>query len=149
MARKVVGVGSVGTRAWVFLFVGREGKDPLVLQAKQAQASVLEPYLGTSEFENHGERVVRGQWLSQAASDISLSWQRSEGLDGNDHDFYVRQLWDWKASADLSTLSESGLHAYTRAWKPNPDAGFSTRQKGFEPLTFGSVDAHLPSGMAR
>ena len=115
MARKVVGVGSVGTRAWVFLLVGREGKDPLVLQAKQAQASVLEPYLGTSEFENHGERVVRGQWISQAASDIFLSWQRSEGLDGNEYDFYVRQLWDWKASADLATLSESGLHAYTRA----------------------------------
>src|SRR5205085_3426676 len=78
MARKVVGVGSVGTRAWVFLLVGREGRDPLVLQAKQAQASVLEPYLGRSEFENHGERVVRGQWISQAASDIFLSWQRSE-----------------------------------------------------------------------
>jgi uncharacterized protein (DUF2252 family) len=115
MARKVVGVGSVGTRATVFLLVGREGRDPLVLQAKQAQASVLEPYLGRSEFENHGERVVRGQWISQAASDIFLSWQRSEGLDGNEHDFYVRQLWDWKASADLSTLSEAGLRAYTRA----------------------------------
>jgi uncharacterized protein (DUF2252 family) len=115
MARKVVGVGSVGTRAWVFLLVGREGKDPLVLQAKQAQASVLEPYLGASEFENHGERVVRGQRISQAASDIFLSWQRSEGLDGKEHDFYVRQLWDWKASADLATLTEAGLHAYTRA----------------------------------
>jgi uncharacterized protein (DUF2252 family) len=115
MARKVVGVGSVGTRAWVFLLVGREGKDPLVLQAKQAQASVLEPHLGASEFQNHGERVVRGQWISQAASDVFLSWQRSEGLDGHEHDFYVRQLWDWKASADLSTLTESGLHAYTRA----------------------------------
>ena len=115
MARKVVGVGSVGTRAWVFLFVGREGKDPLVLQAKEAQASVLEPYLGGSEFENHGERVVRGQWISQAASDIFLSWQRSEDVDGSEHDFYLRQLWDWKASADLSTRSASGLHAYTRA----------------------------------
>ncbi len=115
MARKVVGVGSVGTRAWVFLLVGREGKDPLVLQAKEAQVSVLEPHLGASEFENHGERVVRGQRISQAASDIFLGWQRSEGLDGEEHDFYVRQLWDWKASADLSTLSESGLHAYTRA----------------------------------
>ncbi len=115
MARKVVGVGSVGTRAWVFLLVGREGKDPLVLQAKEAQASVLEPYLGASEFENHGERVVRGQRMSQAASDIFLSWQRSEGLDGEEHDFYVRQLWDWKASADLSALAEAGLHAYTRA----------------------------------
>jgi len=115
MARKVVGVGSVGTRAWVFLFVGRDGKDPLVLQAKEAQASVLEPYVGVSEFQNHGERVVRGQRISHAASDIFLSWQRSMGLDGVEHDFYVRQLWDWKASIDLSTMSESGLHAYTRA----------------------------------
>ncbi len=115
MARKVVGVGSVGTRAWVFLLVGREGKDPLVLQAKEAQASVLAPYLGVSEFENHGERVVRGQRISHAASDIFLGWQRSEGLDGKEHDFYVRQLWDWKASADLSTMTKSGLHAYTRA----------------------------------
>jgi len=115
MARKVVGVGSVGTRAWVFLLVGRGGKDPLVLQAKQAQASVLEPYLGASEFENHGERVVRGQRISMVAGDVFLSWQRSRGLDGELHDFYVRQLWDWKASADLATLSEAGLHAYTRA----------------------------------
>jgi uncharacterized protein (DUF2252 family) len=115
MARKVVGVGSVGTRAWVFLLVGRDGKDPLVLQAKEAQASVLEPYLGASEFQNHGERVVRGQRISHAASDIFLSWQRSMGLDGMEHDFYVRQLWDWKASIDLSRMSESGLHAYTRA----------------------------------
>ncbi len=115
MARKVVGVGSVGTRAWVLLFAGREGKDPLVLQMKEAQASVLEPYLGASEFENHGERVVRGQRLSQAAIDVFLGWQRSLGLDGKEHDFYLRQLWDWKASVDLSTMSESGLHAYTRA----------------------------------
>jgi uncharacterized protein (DUF2252 family) len=115
LARKVVGIGSVGTRAWVFLLVGRKGKDPLVLQAKEAQASVLEPHLGRSEFENHGERVVRGQRISQAASDIFLSWQRSVELDGKPHDFYVRQLWDWKASADLSTMNEAGLHAYTRA----------------------------------
>jgi uncharacterized protein (DUF2252 family) len=115
MARKVVGVGSVGTRAWVFLFVGRGGQDPLVLQAKEAQASVLEPYLGASEYENHGERVVRGQRMAQAAIDLFLSWQQSEGLDGHEHDFYVRQLWDWKASLDLSTLTYWGLHAYTRA----------------------------------
>jgi uncharacterized protein (DUF2252 family) len=115
MARKVVGVGSVGTRAWVFLLVGRGGRDPLVLQAKEAQRSVLEPYLGESEFENSGERVVRGQQISQAVSDVFLGWQRSKGLDGREHDFYVRQLWDWKASADLSALSLSGLHAYSRA----------------------------------
>ena len=115
MARKVVGVGSVGTRAWVFLLVGRGGKDPLVLQAKEAQPSVLEPYIGASEFHNHGERVVRGQRMAQAAIDLFLSWQRSAGLDGKEHDFYVRQLWDWKASVDLSTMSYWGLHAYTRA----------------------------------
>jgi uncharacterized protein (DUF2252 family) len=115
MARKVVGVGSVGTRATVLLLVGRDGRDPLVLQAKEAQASVLEPYLGASEFQNHGERVVRGQRISHAASDIFLSWTRGMGPDGKEYDFYVRQLWDWKASMDLSTMSESGLHAYTRA----------------------------------
>jgi hypothetical protein len=82
---------------------------------KEARASVLEPHLGASEFENHGERVVRGQRLSQAAIDVFLGWQRSLGLDGVEHDFYIRQLWDWKASIDLSTMSESGLHAYTRA----------------------------------
>jgi len=115
MARKVVGVGSVGTRAWILLFVGRGGQDPLVLQMKEAQSSVLEPYLGSSEFENHGERVVRGQRLSQAAIDLFLGWQRSVGLDGKEHDFYIRQLWDWKASIDLSRMTYSGLRAYTRA----------------------------------
>jgi uncharacterized protein (DUF2252 family) len=115
MARKVVGVGSVGTRAWVLLFAGRSGRDPLVLQMKEAQPSVLEPYLGRSEFENHGERVVRGQRLSQAAIDVFLGWQRSVGLDGKEHDFYIRQLWDWKASIDLSRMTYSGLHAYTSA----------------------------------
>ena len=115
MARKVVGVGSVGTRAWVLLFVSRGAGDPLVLQAKEAAASVLEPHLGASEYGNHGERVVRGQRMMQAATDIFLGWQRSLGLDGRERDFYVRQLWDWKASADLSRLSERGLVTYTRA----------------------------------
>ena len=115
MARKVVGVGSVGTRAWVILLVGRGGQDPLVLQAKEAQASVLEPHLGPSEYDNHGERVVRGQRMMLAATDIFLGWQRSIGLDGLEHDYYVRQLWDWKASADLSRMTERGLSTYTRA----------------------------------
>ena len=115
MARKVVGIGSVGTRAWIFLLVGRDGLDPLVLQAKEANASVLEPYFGASEFQNHGERVVRGQRISHAATDIFLSWQRSTGLEGHEHDFYFRQLWDWKASMDLSALSLKGMHSYTGA----------------------------------
>jgi uncharacterized protein (DUF2252 family) len=115
MARKVVGVGSVGTRAWVCLLVGRDGQDALVLQAKEAQASVLEPYLGASEYANDGERVVRGQRMMQAATDIFLGWQRSTGLDGVERDYYVRQLWDWKASADLSRMTEYGLLTYTRA----------------------------------
>ena len=82
MARKVVGVGSVGTRAWIVLMLGRDGDDPLFLQAKEAQASVLEPYLGKSAFNNHGQRVVEGQRLMQSASDILLGWLRTTGLDG-------------------------------------------------------------------
>lgn len=86
-----------------------------MLQAKEAQASVLEPYLGRSEYDTHGERVVRGQRMMQAATDIFLSWQRSPSLDGVERDYYVRQLWDWKASADLSRMTEWGLTTYTRA----------------------------------
>ena len=115
MARKVVGVGSVGTRAWVILLVGRGGQDAVMLQAKEAQTSVLEPHLGISEYDTHGERVVRGQRMMQAATDIFLSWQRSLDLEGVERDFYVRQLWDWKASADLSRMTENGLLTYTRA----------------------------------
>lgn len=94
---------------------GCGGTDPLVLRPREAQASVLEPYLGAIDFQNHGERVVRGQRISHTASDIFLSWQRSVGLDGMEHDFYVRQLWDWRASIDLSTMSRSGLNACTGA----------------------------------
>ena len=115
IARKVVGVGSVGTRAWIFLLVGRGRRDPLVLQAKEAQASVLEPYLGASEYSNHGERVVRGQRISHAALDVFLGMAANVDLDGEEHDSYLRQLWDWKASIDLSTITYWGLHAYTRA----------------------------------
>jgi uncharacterized protein (DUF2252 family) len=115
IARKVVGVGSVGTRAWVILLEGRGGQDPLVLQAKEAQASVLEPYVGASQYASHAERVVQGQRLMQAASDILLGWLNAPGVDGGYYDFYVRQLWDWKASADLSTMTKHGLLAYSRA----------------------------------
>ena len=114
MARKVVGVGSVGTRAWVLLMMGRDGQDPLFLQAKEAEASVLEPYVGESEFGNHGERVVEGQWLMQAASDILLGWLPALGFDGQERDFYVRQLWDGKRSVDVDTLPPEGLEIYGR-----------------------------------
>ncbi len=114
IARKVVGVGSVGTRAWVILMTGSDDGDPLFLQAKEAEASVLEPYAGASRFANHGQRVVEGQRLMQAASDIFLGWCSVVGIDGRERDFYVRQLWDWKRSADLERLSSSGLEAYAR-----------------------------------
>jgi hypothetical protein len=114
IARKVVGVGSVGTRAWVILLTGPGDRDPLFLQAKEAEASVLEPYAGASEWSNHGQRVVEGQRLMQTASDIFLGWCRGVGLDGRDRDFYVRQLWDWKRSADVERLSPSGLEVYAR-----------------------------------
>ena len=115
LARKVVGVGSVGTRSWVALLVGRDDDDPLFLQIKEAEASVLEPYLGASQYENHGERVVQGQRLMQTASDIFLGWERVEnGLDGRDHDYYMRQLWDWKLSADIDTMEPVFLEIYGR-----------------------------------
>jgi len=98
LARKVVGVGSVGTRAWIVLLLGRDGEDPLFLQAKEAQASVLEPFVGKSRYANHGQRVVEGQRLMQAASDIFLGWNRLAGMDGVVRDFYIRQLRDWKGS---------------------------------------------------
>ncbi|HSS33381.1 MAG TPA: DUF2252 domain-containing protein [Solirubrobacterales bacterium] len=114
IARKVVGVGSVGTRAWVVLLTGSDDDDPLFLQAKEAEASVLEPFAGASRFRNHGRRVVEGQRLMQAASDIFLGWAPATGLDGRQHDFYVRQLWDWKRSAEIERLSPSGLGVYAQ-----------------------------------
>ncbi|WP_437280923.1 DUF2252 domain-containing protein [Sorangium sp. So ce375] len=112
MAHKVVGVGSVGLRAWILLLLGRDDKDPLFLQAKEAQASVLEPFLGKSEHHNGGERVVAGQRLMQAASDIFLGWTRVKGVDGIDRDFYVRQLRDWKFSVDIAALDQVVLTMY-------------------------------------
>jgi uncharacterized protein (DUF2252 family) len=114
MARKVVGVGSVGTRAWILLFEGLNGGDPLFLQAKEAQSSVLEQYAGVSEYTNHGERVVAGQRLMQASSDIFLGWQRTNGIDGVDRDYYLRQLRDWKASADLEGSVPAGMAVYAQ-----------------------------------
>jgi uncharacterized protein (DUF2252 family) len=114
IARKVVGVGSVGTRAWVILMIGRDEGDPLFLQAKEASRSVLEPFAGKGQFSNQGRRVVEGQRLMQSASDILLGWLRTTGLDGKRRDFYVRQLWDWKSSADVDTMLPSGMEMYAQ-----------------------------------
>jgi uncharacterized protein (DUF2252 family) len=113
IARKVVGVGSVGTRCWIVLLLGRDDTDPLFLQCKEAGPSVLEPMLGRSRLTNHGQRVVEGQRLMQASSDIFLGWMHTKvGLDGQPRDFYIRQLWDWKTSADLESILPAGLLAY-------------------------------------
>jgi uncharacterized protein (DUF2252 family) len=111
-ARKVVGVGSVGTRAWIVLMLGRDDSDPLLLQLKEAQASVLEPFLGQSAFANHGQRVVEGQRLTQAASDILLGWIRFTAPDGVSRDFYMRQLWDGKGSALVELMNLKALYVY-------------------------------------
>jgi uncharacterized protein (DUF2252 family) len=113
-ARKVVGVGSVGTRCWVALLLGRDDADPLFLQIKEAEASVLEPYAGRSGFANHGQRVVEGQRLLQASSDIMLGWIRTAGVDGVERDYYVRQLWDWKFSAAIDAMSPKTMEVYAR-----------------------------------
>jgi len=112
LARKVVGVGSVGTRCWVALFVGRDNSDPLFLQVKEAEAAVGEPFLGASEYTHHGRRVVEGQRLMQGASDIFLGWDSFRGDDGVTRDFYLRQLWDWKLSVDVDTLAPEALGIY-------------------------------------
>ena len=112
-ARKVVGVGSVGTRAWIALLLGRDDEDPLFLQLKEAEASVLEEVLGRSEFSNHGERVVSGQRLMQAASDIFLGWLHLKSvLDDTPRDFYGRQLKDWKGSAEIEQMVPQGMATY-------------------------------------
>ncbi len=112
-ARKVVGVGSVGTRAWIALMLGRDGQDPLFLQLKEAEASVLEEFLDPSEFSNHGQRVVVGQRLMQATSDIFLGWLHVDsGLDGKSRDFYGRQLKDWKGSAEIEQMVPQGMATY-------------------------------------
>lgn len=112
MARKVVGVGSVGTRAWILLLEGADDSDHLILQAKEAQSSVLEQFLGASEYTQSGQRVVEGQRLMQAASDAMLGWQRTRGIDGVDRDFYVRQLRDWKGSAVIEDMRPEGFSRY-------------------------------------
>ncbi len=118
IARKVVGVGSVGLRSWIVLATGRDNNDPLFLQLKQAEASVLERFVGRSKYRNHGRRVVEGQRLTQAASDVMLGWYKVLAFDGKVHDFYVRQLWDGKASLDVSVMPVSlfGTYAHMCGW---------------------------------
>jgi uncharacterized protein (DUF2252 family) len=112
LAHKVVGVGSVGTRCFIALLIGRDQDDPLFLQVKEADASVLEPHVSASAYPNHGQRVVEGQRLMQAAGDIFLGWDRSPGLDGVAHDHYVRQLWDWKRAVDIESMTPSSMGIY-------------------------------------
>jgi uncharacterized protein (DUF2252 family) len=112
-AHKVVGVGSVGAQAWILLLLGRDSDDPLLLQAKEAQRSVLEPFAGRSRYAHQGRRVVEGQRLMQAASDIFLGWVTSDGRgDGRKRDFYVRQMWDGKQSAEVDLMDPAGLARY-------------------------------------
>ena len=113
LARKVVGVGSVGTRCWIILLLGQDTSDPLFLQVKEAEKSVLSRFVGASEYTNQGQRVVAGQRLMQATSDVFLGWQRTEaGLDGQSRDFYVRQLRDWKYSIPIESLAPRGMRMY-------------------------------------
>ena len=111
-ARKVVGVGSVGTWTWVVLLVGLDDKDPLFLQFKEADYSVLEPLVGRARDRSHGERVVEGQRLMQAASDILLGWDHMIGTDGRNRDYYVRQLWDGKRSLPVENMSPKQMQTY-------------------------------------
>ena len=113
-AYKMVGVGSVGTRCYIMLLLGRDNNDPLFLQTKEAQASVLERFAGKSIYPHHGRRVVAGQRLMQAATDIFLGWQRMKGGDGVTRDYYVRQFHDWKGSADVETMLVPGATLYSR-----------------------------------
>jgi uncharacterized protein (DUF2252 family) len=114
MAMKVVGVGSVGTRCWVALLLGKDDDDPLLLQAKEAQESVLAAYTGGERHENQGRRVVTGQHLMQTTSDIFLGWTHVVGLDGQERDFYVRQLWDWKGIPKPETMEPELLVLFAR-----------------------------------
>ena len=112
MARRVGGVGSVGTRTWMVLLTGRDGDDPLFLQVKQAGPSALQPYTGRDPARNHGQRVVQGQRLMQVDTDIFLGWLRTTWTDDTPRDYYVRQLWDWKLGAEVELMSPARLTAY-------------------------------------
>ncbi len=141
--RKVVGVGSVGTRAWIALLIGRDDSDPLFLQIKEAEASVLEPYTAPSVYAHHGRRVVEGQRLMQAAGDILLGWTSATIPSEAERHFYVRQLWDAKGSAQIEAMAPADLatfgrvcgtalaSAHARAGDPIAIAGYLGSGKGF------------------
>jgi uncharacterized protein (DUF2252 family) len=145
-ARKVVGVGSVGTRVWIVLLLGDRDDDPLFLQLKEAQASLLEPFLGKSEFAHHGQRVVVGQRLTQAATDTMLGWTRAPdvGGSGEERDYYVRQLWDGKARADIDRMDPRTMrvyaeicgwslaHTHARSGDPIATASYLGRSSAFD-----------------
>ena len=114
MAHKVVGVGSVGTRCWIILMLGRDAADPLFLQVKEAEASALSYFVGASKYHNQGQRVVAGQRLMQATSDICLGWVRAQSPDGGNEDYYLRQLRDWKMSAEIETMGPPSMDIYAR-----------------------------------
>ena len=141
-ARKVVGVGSVGTRAWIILMLGRDSEDPLFLQLKEAEPSVLEPFLGKSRYANHGQRVVEGQRLMQAASDVMLGWERITSPDGAKLDFYMRQLWDNKGSAIIEGMKPYELAGYAEICGRTLARGHA---RSGDPVT---ISAYLGSGDA-
>ncbi len=154
VARKVVGVGSVGTQTWIVLLLGRDDDDPLFLQVKEAQTSVLEPFLGGPGFANQGRRVVVGQWLTQAARDLLLGWTRAADADGTERDYYVRQLWDGKASVDLETFDPEAMdlyaevcgrtlaHSHARSGDPIALAGYLGRGQAFDHALASFADAY-------
>lgn len=142
LARKVVGVGSVGTRCWVSLLVGRDAGDPLFLQVKEAEASVLEPHTEKSRFANHGQRVVEGQRLMQAAGDILLGWTRTVGVDNVPRDFYMRQLWDWKVSANVETMLPGTFPVYAQM------CGWTLARAHARSGDAAAIGAYLGSGTA-
>jgi uncharacterized protein (DUF2252 family) len=155
-ARKVVGVGSVGTRVWVLLLEGRDAGDLLMLQLKEADASVLEPYLGASTLGHHGRRVADGQRLTQAATDIMLGWTSAEDVDGSgeSRDYYVRQLWDGKAHTAIEAMSEPTMgvyaevcgwslaHGHARSGDPVAIAAYLGRSDAFDESIAGFAAAY-------
>ncbi len=154
VARNVVGVGSVGTQTWIVLLLGRDDDDPLFLQVKEAQTSVLEPFLGGPGFANQGRRVVVGQWLTQAARDLLLGWTRAADADGTERDYYVRQLWDGKASVDIETFDPEAMelyagvcgrtlaHAHARSGDPIALAAYLGRGQAFDHALASFADAY-------